>query len=51
MPGIRSEMMVVELIQRLVRLTYLCSEIKTPIGFEIIKDGNSATSYSKTELN
>ena len=44
--GIRSEVMIIELIQRLIRLPYLCNEL-TKIGFVITKDGNVATEYSK----
>ncbi|XP_027195391.2 peroxisomal Multifunctional enzyme type 2 [Dermatophagoides pteronyssinus] len=44
-PGIRSEMMIVELIQRLIRLPYLCKEIRTLIGFEIFKDGEIVAEY------
>lgn len=44
-PGLRSEMMIVELIQRLIRLPYLCKEIPTLIGFEIFKDGQVAAEY------
>lgn len=38
-------MMIVELIQRLIRLPYLCKEIPTLIGFEIFKDGQVAAEY------
>lgn len=47
-PGLKSEMMVVELVQRLIRLPYLTKEVATIIGFEIFKDGQTAVEYSKS---
>ena len=45
--GLRSEVMVIELIQRLIRLPYLCADVPTLIGFEILKDNKIAAQYSK----
>lgn len=47
MPGIRSEMMVIELIQRLVRLPYLTKEIDNQVGFDVIKDSKNVVQYCK----
>lgn len=49
MPGVRSEMMIVELIQRLIRLPYLCREVPTLVGFEIMKDGKTVAEYSTSK--
>lgn len=46
--GIRSEVMVIELIQRLIRLPYLCKEVNTKVGLEILKNNNRAVEYSKS---
>lgn len=47
-PGLKSEMIVVELVQRLIRLPYLTKEVASLVGFEITKDGKTAAEYSKT---
>ena len=38
--------MVIELIQRLIRLPYLCTEIASQVGFEILKESLIAAQYS-----
>ncbi|KAJ6219956.1 hypothetical protein RDWZM_005768 [Blomia tropicalis] len=44
--GFRSEVMIIELIQRLIRLPYLCKEIGSMIGFEILKDSKVSVEYT-----
>jgi hypothetical protein len=50
-PGLRSESMIVELVQRLVRLPQLCTEVPTLIGFIITKDGKSVSTWSKNLIH
>ncbi len=48
-PGLRSEVMVIELVQRLIRLAYLCTEVASLVGFEVLKsDGKVGAQYSKS---
>ncbi|KPM06335.1 SCP-2-like protein, partial [Sarcoptes scabiei] len=52
LPGLRSEMMIIELIQRLIRLPYLCQEIlKVLIGFEITQNHQIVAEYCKLRLD
>lgn len=45
-PGLKSESMIVELVQRLVRLPYLCGQVATRVGFNITKDGQPVSQWS-----
>ena len=45
-PGLKSESMIVELVQRLVRLPQLCSQVATLVGFNITKGGQSVSQWS-----
>jgi len=45
-PGLKSESMIVELVQRLVRLPQLCEELPIVIVFDITKDGESVSKWT-----
>ncbi|XP_054160689.1 peroxisomal multifunctional enzyme type 2-like [Oppia nitens] len=45
-PGLRSESMIIELVQRLVRLPQLCTQLPTLIGFDITKDNKSVSQWT-----
>jgi len=45
-PGLKSESMIVELVQRLVRLPQLCTQVSTLIGFNITKDNKSVSKWT-----
>lgn len=40
--------MIIELVQRLIRLSYLCTEVASLVGFEVLKsDGKIGALYSE----